>query len=533
MTTHPFISQKAVLPLAIAAFLMPVLLIEYPILQFTHGVFAYPIDDTCIHLTIARNLAYHQVWGTYSGEFASAASSILYPLLLAVLVKIFGSHLILPFLANVGAALVLLLVLQRWLVRQGLGPIAQLLVLCGVIFLTPLAPLVISGMEHVLQFLFTFLFISRLAENLERYHLADEKKRRLPSAIYIYGALMVSTRYEGMVILGLGSLLLLRQKRIWQAGLLFICGMLPITLFGIYAVRHGNFFFPNSVLLKSGAPELTLDGLYNFFTNDLFYKLFYSVVGYNTIATQRALIILLLSFLVFRKGLQEKSAYKYLLLLLTAAVFIHMSLTGYARFPRYEAYLIGCVVTVVGLLAAKYGPVLYDLRKMAAVITVIFLAFPLLLRSIDAYDQVEEGSYATYKVLYTAGTFLHKYYNQDAVALECLGVMSYFSEGKKMDVVGLGDIAVAKRMRAHRYSVGFLDSLSKKENVQIAAGTPISTPPDLLKRWTIVGSWYLPTSEGGSYISFYAVNPSKTQDLKLNLIAFEKYLPEGEKAVYY
>ena len=543
------IHQRAVLPISIAAFMVPVLIIEFPILQFTHGEFAYPIDDTCIHLTIAKNLALHGVWGTYSGQFASAASSILYPLLLALLVKIVGVHLWLPFFVNFVAVLVLLVVLQRWLARQRLGPVAQILVLCGIIFLTPLAPLAISGMEHVLQFLFTFLFIARLAEELERLNLSAKGEWRLSPAVYIYGVLMVTTRYEGMVMLAIGALLLLINKKIGVAILLFICGVIPVILFGIYSVRHGNFFLPNSVLLKSGAPPLTFNGLYEFFTQGLFYKLFYSVVGYNTIATQRALCLLLLSFLVFNASLRERPAYKYLLLLLTVAVFTHLSLTGYARFPRYEAYLIGCVVTVVGMLSAKYGQELFNRKEEALnkagqplfmagltswvmALTILFLVFPLVLRSNDAFDQVEEGSYSTYKVLYTAGDFLHRYYNNDAVALECLGAMSYFSDGKKMDVVGLGDINVARRLRANRYTVDFLDSLSKQENVQIAAGTPISTPPALLQRWTRAGTWFLPASEGGGFISFYVVNPERAAELKRNLVEYQKYLPEGERASY-
>jgi hypothetical protein len=536
-TSKSLIGQKAVLPIAIAAFLLPIVIIEYPILQFTHGVFAYPIDDTCIHLAIAKNLALHNVWGTYSGEFTSASSSILYPLLLALVIKIFGAHLLIPLIVNILAAIVLLVVLQKWLIRQGLNPTAQLLVLLGVIFLTPLAGLVISGMEHTLQFLFVFLFISRFSEDLERLPLSGGGNRwNLSPAVFVYGTLMVATRYEGMAILGVSSLILLIHKRIWSAVQLVGCAMIPVVLFGIYSVHHGNFFLPNSVLLKSGAPPLTFDGLYNFFTNEIFYKLFFSVVGYNTIAMQRALFLLLFSFLVFNKSLGAKPAYKYMLLLLIAAVFTHLSLTGYARFPRYEAYLIGCTVAIVGMLLAKYGRELFvrkGLTSWVTALTILFIAFPLILRSNSAFDQVTEGSYATFKMQYTAGDFLHRYYNQEPVAIEALGAVSYFSQGKKMDIVGLGDIAVARSMREHRYTVDFLDSLSKMENVQIAIATEVSTPPDLLKRWSRVATWYVAPSEGGYYISFYAVNPTRAEELKRNLTEYQRLLPKGDHAMYY
>jgi uncharacterized membrane protein YccC len=77
------------------------------------------------------------------------------------------------------------------------------------------------------------------------------------------------------------------------------------------------------------------------------------------VAVQRCLLLLLLSLLIFYKNLRKKPSYLYLLLLLMVAVFAHLSLTGYARFPRYEAYLVGCVVAVVGMLIAKYGQTLF------------------------------------------------------------------------------------------------------------------------------------------------------------------------------
>src|SRR5258708_36139334 len=109
----PRISNRTSLLIAIAAFIIPIIIIEYPLLMSTGGLFPYPIDDSCIHLAIARNIAYHQVWGVSPHEFVSASSSVLYPLVLATVVRIFGVHLIIPFLVNVVAALALLAVMQR------------------------------------------------------------------------------------------------------------------------------------------------------------------------------------------------------------------------------------------------------------------------------------------------------------------------------------------------------------------------------------------------------------------------------------
>jgi len=532
-----FIQPKMVLPIAIAVFLLPIIIIEIPILQFTHGDFAYPIDDTCIHLAIAKNLAFHQVWGVSPVEFTSAASSIVYPSLLAIIVKIFGAHLIIPFLVNFVIAIVLLVVIQKWLAQQGLTPIAQLCVLLAVILLTPLPVIVICGMEHTLHFLFTFLFVTRFCEELERLDGFTGKDASLHWTVYLYGALMVSTRYEGLPLLAFASLALIIRRRLFLGLQLGIYAVIPIVIFGVYSIIHGNFFFPNSVLLKSGAPPLTFDGLYKFFTNELFYKLFYSVVGYNTIATQRLLFLLPLAFLFFYKKMEDHAAYKYMMLLLTALVFTHLALTGYAVFPRYEAYIIGCVVAVLGMLMAKYGRDLFSRRPRLAFwmtcATCLFLTFPLILRSNNAFGQIHGGSIGTYMVQYQTGRFLHNYYHDETVLVEALGGISYYSDGKKLDVIGLGDVDVARSMRGNYYSVDFLDTLSRRDNVKLAVASEYSTPPQLLQRWKKIATWQIPMHLGGYYVSFYAVDESIAPGLKKNLVEYEKSLPQDERVIYY
>lgn len=530
------ITPRSVLPIAMAAYLITIAIIVIPLLQYTQGAFPYPIDDTCIHLAIAKNLAIHHVWGVSPVEFTSAASSILYPLILAGVIKIFGAHLVIPFLLNVLFSLALLAVLRQWLARHGISPLAQLLVLIAVIFLTPLPVLTMCGMEHSLQFLVTFLFLSRLCTDLERLGQPGTSQWKLSWQTYLYATLMVMTRYEGIPLLALACLLLLLHRKIFTALQLGLYPVVPIVIFGLYSVAHGNFFFPNSVLLKSGAPPLTFDGLYEYFTSGLFSKLFFSMVGYNTVATQRLLFLLPLAFLLLHRRLPARSADRYLLILLMAMAFVHLALTGYAAFPRYEAYLIGASVALLGMLAAKYGKPLLEGSKGPAwwvgCLAVLFLTFPLLLRSSTAFGKLKEDGINNYHIQYQLGQFLHQYYNTTPIAVEALGGASFYSDSKKLDIVGLGDIAVARSMRNHYYSVDFLDSLSRREGIKIAAVSAYSTPPQLTARWRRVGSWQTPLEFGGYYVSFYAVDSSMAPGLKKNLVEYQKHLPKGENVIY-
>ena len=85
-------SFKNYLPFIIAAIITLgyVLLLELSVLKLTGGITMYPLDDTFIHMQIAKNLAFHHTWGIVPGEFASASSSLLYTLILAFLFKVFS-----------------------------------------------------------------------------------------------------------------------------------------------------------------------------------------------------------------------------------------------------------------------------------------------------------------------------------------------------------------------------------------------------------------------------------------------------------
>ena len=241
---------RIVLPISLLALLIPVALIEYQVTRHTGGTLMYPLDDTFIHLTIAKNLALHGNWGITSGEFQSASSSLLYTLLLAILIKIFTVQVWIPLVVNILAGIILIIVIWKQLQKENVGPFGQLIILLAVIFFTPLPILVISGMEHTLQCLFTFLFIFRFSDWLEQID-NEAGKNNLPVPLLLYGIFCSTIRYEGLFLIAIACLLLLYKRKIGAAFLLgFVC-VLPVALFGIYSVGKGSFFLPNSVLIKS------------------------------------------------------------------------------------------------------------------------------------------------------------------------------------------------------------------------------------------------------------------------------------------
>ena len=509
------------------------------VLEHTHGVFAYPLDDSYIHLAVAKNLAEHGVWGVSAHEFASASSSILYPLLLAGIFKITGVVTIMPFLVNLVVALVFLWVVQRWLVRQGIAPMGQLIVLLVAIFLIPLPGIVIVGMEHTLHLLFFFLFLTSFAEALERTLASPSARPVIPWPVYIYGVLMMAARFESMALLGFACLLLLYHRR-WMAavGLGFVC-FLPVLAFGVVSLSKGGFFLPNAVMLKPSLPHGGLDEILYYVGQEYFPRFFSSSERYNTLGVQRLVLLIPLAYFLFRRATRDAVGYRYMLFMLLAATIFHLAFAAYSFYARYEVYLMGSFVVIVATLFVKYFRIEPAERNGAPEwvgwILGIFLLAPVVTRAWDVFNLVPIGSVWTYDQQCQMGKFVHQYYDWDGVVFNDIGGVSYFSDGKKLDILGLGNNDVAQERREKRNTPALIDSLDKERNMKIAI---IYEPrfKAYTKHWQKVASWDIPYGDPiGFYdsVSFYAVNPHDAPMLMNNLRQYQSSLPKEIVVRYY
>jgi hypothetical protein len=122
---------------AVALYLALIAVLIWIGLSFTRGAFVYTQDDPYIHLTIARTLAEHGVWGISATEFAGASSSLLWTLLLAGLWKAGLHALWLPVVLNVGAGIALLVFVDRML-QVALAPKWRAAVLAAIVLVSHL-----------------------------------------------------------------------------------------------------------------------------------------------------------------------------------------------------------------------------------------------------------------------------------------------------------------------------------------------------------------------------------------------------------
>ncbi|MBV9962907.1 MAG: hypothetical protein JO072_11735 [Parafilimonas sp.] len=529
-------NKTIVLFLSVFALVIPIILIELNVLNVTGGIPIYPLDDTYIHMSIAKNLALHNNWGISTNEFQSASSSVLYTLILSGLFKIFSVHTLIPLIINLIAGIILLLVIQNRLQKENINFIVQLFILLLVIFFTPLPIIVVSGMEHTLQCLFSFLFIFNFCDWINK---TDSSKTKFPVSLFIYGMLSCALRYEGLFLIAIACCTLLYYSKIFTAFMLGFISILPLVVFGIFSITKGSYFLPNSVLLKASPVELHGNGFINFISNILIDKLTTAKSGITALATQRLLLILPLVYLFFKQQIRNQMAYKLIALFLIVCTLLQLSFAKTGWFYRYEAYLILCSTVFVSILFSRYYKQL-RLRENRALLPVLllvtfFLFFPLILRSTAAYSKASQACINIYEQQYQMGNFVKKYYNTDTLAVNDIGAVSYFNQSRVIDLWGLANMQVAKAKKDNVATPDFLDAVTKNNHVKIAIVYDSWFDSSLLKKWNKVATWQIQNNVicGDATVSFYAVDLNNSSLLKENLATYQKSLPADVTVKYY
>lgn len=530
-------AQIKVLLLALFVVFGITALIEYKVLSHTNGIFAYPMDDTFIHMAIARNLAFFNTWGITKFEFASASSSILYTILLAGLFRIFSLHTIIPFLVNVVAAIILIAVILRWLKKESVSPTARAIIITSVIVFTPLPIIIISGMEHTLQCLFSFLFIVTFSEWIEKMIHEKKDNWKLPWSLIIYGLLVTSLRFEGMFLIAIAGLILLYHKKLVPAIVLGSITLLPIIVFGIYSLMKGGFLFPNSLLLKTEGIKLSVVGIRQYVSKIIVDRLTLAS-GVEAIATRQLLLILPLTYLIFSKICSLKTSHKYILIILTICTLFQLSFAAAGWFYRYEAYLILCSLIILSVIVYHNRKVIQERKRefsLFALLILFALLFPFVARSIFAFTKASRACINIFDQQYQMGQFLNRYYRDDNFGANDVGAVSYFTYGNSVDLWGLGNNEIARSKVKNYCTPDFLYNISKERNIKVAIIYDKWFDPALRERWWKVATWQIQNNVicADDIVSFYAVDKNNTEELKRNLQEYQKFLPAGVQVVYY
>ena len=488
----------------------------------TGGVFVYAQDDPYIHLTIARTLAIHGVWGIRADEFASASSSPLWTALLAVLWKV-GARatwwpLVLNLIAGAGT-----LSFAHEVLRPRLLPIPRFLALMVLTAATPLPTLALIGMEHSLQILLVLALVWVATGIIE-----EEARSRI-GLLCLLAALLAATRYEGLLVVGAAAAVMALNRRYIAACASGLASLAPVVLFGVYSTVHGALPLPNSVLMKSGPGRFaTLGSGIAAVASDWLAVL--NIFGRPPVLTLTIAVLLALAFMWTAHN-REDARIRNAGLIFLASVTLHVCLVKIEWFFRYEAYLVALGILTMALACSLRMrgalPRLPQERTMPASMLAILLCLPVAVRSLSAVAVTPGAMRNVFEQQYQMGLFFRGAYPGDPIAVNDIGAVGWLSPSPIVDIVGLATKEVADLKRHRRFDGPALERLIAVRGVRAVAMYEKVFEPIIPRSWTLVGEWTIANNVGVSEdtVGFYAPTPADVTRLRGALDAFATALP--------
>lgn len=501
-------------------------------LRQTAGRLVYPLDDSYIHMAMAKNFALHHVWGVSPGGFSSSTTSPLWTAVLAAGYMLTGPNEWLPAALSAVAGLVLIVVLARLLHRES-GPAAVAGSLLAVVFATSLPALTLLGMEHVLHCLLSLLFVHLGARVLAGPdHDPGPERGMILAAVFLPMA-----RYEGVFAVAVVGLFLLLRRRFRAAVALGVAAALPLVLYGALSVAKGWYAVPNSVLLKGqlpalGSPAVLWEWLVLRPARSLWYY-------------QRDLLaVSLLALGAFALGGRFREPFdrrRWFVILFLGVLVLHLLFAQLGWLYRYEAYLIALGLAAAGggipflgaFLGGRWSPRAFlHWPAWAAGIALYLLLPPLAQRASETMKKTPMAMHDRYLEHLQPARFVQAYYPRAAVVANDIGALAYFTDCRVLDLYGLGDMEPLRlRFGPSGYGRPEVLAWTRRENAEIAI---LQTQwrevySRIPREWVLVALWRIPRNVvfGDTRIGLFATRPESAPVLARNIADFALQLPQG------
>lgn len=487
--------------------------------QHADGALVYSLDDAYIHMAMAKNLARHGVWGSTPYHFSSSSSSLLWTALLGLAYFVAGVRDITPMILNALFGLLTLAVADRYLARWRAPAGLRAAALAGITLGAPLAGLALLGMEHILHLLLTVWFAGAAIEAL-----SEESHSRRIAWLCGLGALLVTSRYEGLFLIAVVSACF-ALKGLWARGLVIgVVSVLPTVLFGAISILNGWLFFPNSLLIKAGGENVSM-------VTALFKPIGQVDLAFLTEHDELFILVLLgLAGAIMqwrdRRAFWRPQVLAPLFLALMILLHGHYTFTTMFWEYRYAAYLTAFGVFAAAVLLTDYwnddlntGPI-SGIVSFASLAALIWLVTDVS-KGLSSAQEVWLATNTNAEHV-NAAKFVRQYYPSATVVVNDIGAVTYYTDARVIDMFGLGDIepVTIRRRQGGEYNVADVQSWIAPLHPSIAVlqvGWSFVVPriPD---QWVKVGDLELPSD--GEHMGFFALDRSEERPLRSHLEAF-------------
>jgi hypothetical protein len=507
------------------------------------GHVSYALDDAYIHMALAKNLAFHGVWGVTSHEFSSASSSPLWIPLLALVFRVFGVTELASLALNVLAlalALTCAFAILRRVKMPGTLILPVLLLMSVGSYLVALVP---TGMEHVLHAAASLALTGVMAHYVESPESAPS--RRLKLAALMLAAMVPAIRYEGLFLVFAFCLLLAARRRWLDAVLAGLAALVSPLLFGAVSAAHGWYWLPNSVILKAGAgsgaggflagmvargweqtrtvPQLSLlvlclgtAGVQMYRYDAYLYALGFVVVAAGL-------------WVYLQEPLPTAGRRSQALAAVAVVLFLHISLQQHLLTYLEEAALV-LVLAGLGfeqLRKLPRGGV--PLRWATFTAGLVLMALPLQTGFAANYHKAHRGPTNIHEQQYQAGRFIQAHYYRQGVAAGDIGTISFLGDVRLLDLWGLGTRESGALRKAGAWNADAIDRLARDKGIRVAVFYGKAFSAMIPSRWVRAADWTISgnATSADDTVSIFAVDPVELPRLNAALREFSRKLPRS------
>lgn len=462
----------------------------------TGGEWAYGLDDTYIHLELAWRLIQDGTWGINPGEPASASSSPLWSLILALGLGLAGHQVHVPLVLGALCGVGGVWAGAAYLRSAGVG-IAVMW--AGLLALTALAPLPIMaalGMEHALQIALTLLVVRAAEQDLTLS--GSSTTNRWTGLVAL--ALLCTTRFEGL-FLGLVWGLLAARSRGLAAGLpMLATAGLPGLLFAAFSLSIGNAALPNGMLMKS--------------------TLFSSQPWMNLLDnTRQGAAILLPTVLVWVLDATRGGTFlgSTRARLLAGTVALHLSLAAVGWYYRYEAWLVAWAILAAAASASSWFSRHPRAGRQIGTLPILVLtlgsAWALADRASDAWRYLPGRATYVADAKVRLARALEAVAPTTVVALHDIGAMAWETDLRIVDTAGLGSNDALALHRQRRFTGETIAEVSASHGAEVGLGTWSWMEHDRPAGWRPVARfvWSLDPVRKNEPIVAYAIAPGSEE----------------------
>lgn len=489
-----------------------------------HGAFVYPLDDTYIHLDVARSLAQHGTWGISPGHYQSASSSPLWTLLLAASIFVSLGHgvLLAPIALATASSIWALWSMSKLLAAAGLARRPRpMRIIAGLLSAITLVPMSLLGMEHALH---VALLLAILVAALPMFNGTIDRRGRFEVAFLLVLASLC--RYETVFLAaGLATTLLVRKPPTGRRRLADIIAVITTPFLGIGAIglinmAMGQGLLPDSVAAKSTGVEGQLTDL-----GRLIPRLAWTVgtFPFLVLITAAAVLVAMSSRRSSRRWFGLAATLSVMAICQT--IFFKVANSS-VYFFRYEAYLATCAVAIL------ISWLLLERRDQRGLV-VGFIGAVILLTELTCILQIVNipaQSHEIYRQQQQVAIFLERAAPTTPVAINDLGQIAFRHPAGVVDLKGLGSHDVLQLARAHPLTAQDVDHVTRSKGVKVAAIYTNWFSDAIPAGWTPITNWCLTGKiivVGERCVTFFATTTDEIPKLRTELNGFQPLLPDG------